>query len=222
VRTREILEGLYGIRERRRFWLPGALDRVRSDALDWVEDHNWQLIGASLITAVWVATHIYYYNQLVMYEFGVKVTWAQVETARQKRSHIQENLAQALRYYAKYERDLMIGVTELRAEGDPVTKKPPTGDKASIAGLLGRFRAVAEQYPNPALMQSVTTFSTAVVESERQIALRIMEYNNAVNVYTTLLNTFPSRVFAATMGFEGYPFYKPKDERVLEYKKVDL
>lgn len=95
-------------------------------------------------------------------------------------------------------------------------------ENESLETLLMRFNAVAEQYPNLHLTKSATQFSDAVVNSENEIAARISEYNMAVNLYTTALNTFPASIFAKTLGFEDVPFYEIDDPSRQEYRELDL
>jgi LemA protein len=117
----------------------------------------------------------------------------------------------------------MTGVVELRngrtrrkLRADEVPPEPSLGE------MLGRIDALAEQYPNLHLTSTVERFSQAVVASEAEVALRIMEYNNSVNMYTTALNTYPGKVFGKTLGFESMDFYQPKDRSVLEYRELEL
>ena len=51
---------------------------------------------------------------------------------------------------------------------------------------------------------------------------RVMEYNNAVNMYTSVLYTFPGRLFGKTLGFEAYEFYRPDDPGILEFNQLEL
>lgn len=218
--TRLIMKRLYAaseaeLRNPRQGW--GSRQRLR--LLRWLERHNWQLILGLTMMACSAVSHAYYYNVLVMYEFGVKVTMAQVEATQQKRNHVQRNLTRLIRYYAEYEESLMSSLTRLRAR-EKAGASTPRERREELQTLLGRLDAVAEQYPNPQLVGAVQTTSQAVIASETEVTQRIMDYNNAVNAYTTLLHTFPTRLFAKTMGFESYDFYAPDPDET-PYREVN-
>jgi len=87
--------------------------------------------------------------------------------------------------------------------------------------LLKQLKIVAEQYPDLKLSEPLKQLSSAVIESETEIAMRIMKYNDAVNAYTTLLDTFPSNVFARLSGFKAYAFYEV-DPRKLSYQELEF
>jgi LemA protein len=225
VQTNTILERLYGVRPQRyrRSGVIVVLRRARYRAINWVLRHSLKMIVAATLIATWAWSHIYYYNYLIDLEFNAQAAWAQIEATSEKRNHIQRDLRQLLLYYANYESRLMTGVVELRngrtrrkLRADEVPPEPSLGE------MLGRIDALAEQYPNLHLTSTVERFSQAVVASEAEVALRIMEYNNSVNMYTTALNTYPGKVFGKTLGFESMDFYQPKDRSVLEYRELEL
>jgi LemA protein len=222
MRTLTILAKLYGIRPRKaRRW--GALATLPRRAAAWVHRYNWRLTFAAAAIAVWIATHLYYFNWLTALQFDVKAAWAQVEVGKQKRAHIQRNLSRVLRYYASYERRLMTNVTQLRTDGDAPERGATEGEPGGgLDGLLGRLNAVAEQYPELQLTNSAQQFSEAIIATETDITDRIREYNTAVNTYTSVLNQFPGNLFGKVAGFEEAEFYSPNDPSVLEYQEVEL
>jgi hypothetical protein len=89
----------------------------------------------------------------------------------------------------------------------------------SLEELLTRLRVVAEQYPELQLGTSLQQLATAIVELETEIAKRIMTYNEAVNNYITVVETFPGIIFARVSGFPRYQFY-PIDQQQKGYREV--
>lgn len=216
MQTDLILERLYRI-PRRRQRRKNYLRRLQRFLVDWVSQHNWKLILIAVSVAVWCVTHVYYYNRFVDLEFNVQAAWAQVEAAQQKRNHVQRNLTQLLRYYAKYEQALMTDVTKLRTES---TEEELSLEGQSPSELLMRLKAVAEQYPNLHLTNTVQQLTLSTVNSETEIAQQIMVYNNVVNVYTTMLGQFPGNLMGKALGFESHPFYEPEDRKILKYHEL--
>ena len=218
--TRLILHRLYRLDEphltlARR--LGGRVRRVRRKLVNWVGQRSTRLALGALAVGGWIAGHIYYYNRLYDLETNVYMAEAQIQAAEQKRSHIQRNLVKLVRYYATYERSVMNDLTVLRTQDSP---KPPTSDGDSAQQLLARLDAVAEQYPNLNLTQSVQQLSEIIADTETEIVDRIGAYNEAVNIYTTYLGQFPANIFGRPLGFERVDYYRPKDPSVVDYREV--
>jgi LemA protein len=167
----------------------------------------------SLGATLWVISHIYYYNLLLDEQSNVQTARAQIEVAEQRRNHVQRNLLQLLRYHATYEHQVLKEVTAMR--------KPEKSDApASPMEALARLNAVAEQYPNLGLNQTVQQFSQSTIESETLVATRIAQYNDAVNIYSNTLTQFPGNIFGHLMGFQNESYFTPSDQSVLEYREL--
>lgn len=203
---------------------------------------TWHLVIGSLVVMVWVFAHLYYYNLLVDLEFNTKASWAQVEAQLQRRFHIQQNLTRIVMNYSKYENDLLTRLTEMRTsargsdpEGNAVDANQQPSEQFSSASppaqlkqltplqldkLFSQIRFVAEQYPQLKATENFQQFSAAIVDTENQIAERIMNYNDAVNIYTTTLTQFPGNIFGLLCGFQRYEFYAP-DQEILNFQLVE-
>jgi hypothetical protein len=111
--------------------------------------------------------------------------------------------------------------------GLPNAVKPDVLDKLDpktkpeLRELLSRLRVVAEQYPELQLSESIQHLATTIVDTETEIANRIMAYNEAVNNYVTVTDTFPGYIFAKLSGFPPYEFY-PIDKSQREYNEVSF
>ena len=211
MHTHLILERLYRLppwRPRRRL-----LKRLLNSVVAFVQRYTTWLTVGSVVFSVLIGSHIYYYNELLDLQSNVETSRAQIEVAQQRRNHIQRNMMQLLRFYARYERDVLKDVTTLRT--DEKAEKAATPLQA-----LARLDAVAEQYPNLQLNHTVQQFSDSIVASETMIATRAAEYNEAVNIYTNVLNQFPGNVFGPLLGFRNEGYYTPEDPSVLEYHEL--
>lgn len=178
------------------------------------------VLAAVNVATLLVAT-AYYYNKLLALQFDVELARARIEAGEQRRNHVTRNLSQFVRFYARYESGVMHDATKLRVDGHaPSAAQPSAND--TIGQLLGRLNAVAEQYPNLRLTNSVQLFTSVVVSTESEIAAYEISYNDAVNMYATALNTFPAKVFGKLLGFKRYPFYKPEEPATLPFKELQL
>jgi LemA protein len=205
----------------------------------------WYLIVGFVLIMGWVVAHLYYYNMLVDMEYNIQEAWAQVETQRQRRFHIQQNLTRLVIEYARHERSVLTNLTMLRTgknaeELKQTTKKPRTANNKAAAPLrpedlkvplekmspkqldelFPRIQFMAEQYPKLRLTENFQQFSTAVIDTESQIAKQLSLYNKAVNDFTTILMQFPGNIFGRACGFEPYKFYIP-DKKSITYTPVE-
>ncbi len=210
MNSRLILERVYRL-PAGKLSLTGRVRSLWRKASRKVQRYTTAILFSSVGVSLWVVSHVYYYNLLLDLEMNVRTARAQIEVAEQRRNHIQRNLTQLTRYYARYEHKVLKDVTGLRT-----AKKP---EKVAPTEALARLDAVAEQYPSLQLNGTVRQFSDSIVDSETLIATRAAEYNEAVNVYTTALGEFPGNIFGRVMGFEPVEYYSP-DKSVLGYHEV--
>ena len=222
----------------RRLWsIMRKVKKTRSTARTWTP----YLVIGSVLVAVWIVLHLYYFNLLVDLETNVQATWAQVETQLQRRYNIQQNLTQIVMDYSKYEKDTLTGLIEMRTSamaGDRVAKAEDANrqspsetsekslpdqlkqlTKPELDKLFPNVLLVAEQYPELKLTENFQQFSGAIIDTESMIADRIAAYNEAVNIYTTTRTQFPGKIFAAMFGFPAYDFYAP-DKELLNFRPV--
>jgi LemA protein len=214
--TRLILSRLYGLppRKLQKSWTKTWWRRLKLRILDRAQRHASGLVIGSLILALWIASHIYYYNVLHDFEARTDTAMAQIIVAEQKRDHIQRSLTALLRFHADHERDTLKELTTLR--GSSVRPEKPGASTESLA----RFDAVGEQYPNLQVAATVKEFSVALVAAEQDVAKRIYDYNDAVNMYTAQLQQFPGNLFHKQLGFREREHYKPADPSVTKFREV--
>ena len=91
MNSEQILARLYRLSPRRRrprYWFMRRLRHKLARVVDAVANlYSWQVAVAIIAIGVWVAGHIYYYNNLTVLSFECKVARAQIEVVEQKRSH---------------------------------------------------------------------------------------------------------------------------------------
>jgi LemA protein len=210
---------LYGApRRSRRERLEQRLGALQRELGRWLKHQSFTLALAAASLAILIVATAFYYNRLLMLQYDVELARVQIEAGEQRRNHVTRNLTQLVRYYARHERELMKDVTTLR--GRQRANAGESGDGS--AQLLGRLNLVAEQYPSLHLTNTVQQFTTAVVNTESEIAAYIIAYNAAVNIYSITLNTFPAKVFGTLLRFHSYPFYKPPNPARLVFQELKL
>jgi LemA protein len=93
--------------------------------------------------------------------------------------------------------------------------------QSDLRELLSQVRIVGEQYPDLKLTQNLQQISASIIDSETEISLRIMKYNDAVNVYGTVLDTFPGKIFGTLSGFKKHEFHRVDPEK-RQYQEVSF
>jgi len=201
----------------------------------YVIQHRWVRYSSTLILLILAAGSIFYYNLLVTTEQDVLASQGKVNALLQRRNDISINLSKAVLDYSKHERGVFTGVVALRsvlpqdAEKNPkfvelfnrlkqqeaqageakTAKTPPAPDALSP---LARLLAVAEQYPDLKLSNTFINLMTALIEIEKDLAQERINYNDAVNIYTTNMAKFPINIYAVLFRFKDKPYFEATDE----------
>jgi LemA protein len=163
------------------------------------------LLGALLLVAiaVWLI-----YNRMVSRRQAVDNSWAQIETALQRRHDLIPNLVEAVKGYAKHERDTFEQVTKARSGALPA-QSPPSQAAAedSLTAAIGRLMVVAEQYPELRATENFQQLQSELSETEDQIAITRRVYNDTVQTYNTLIQQFPAVLVANSFHFESREYF---------------
>ena len=173
------------------------------------------------------------YNKLVGVRNGVDGKWAQVENQMQRRADLIGNLVGTVKGITKQETDVFVKIAEARSKLLAV----PSGDidgkmaanenlsKAMNAGGLlgtgGRFLNITEQYPQLKSSENFMKLQDELAGTENRMAQSRKDYNESVQSYNTMRQTFPTVLIAGLMGFQDKPFFKA-DAEAKTAPKVDF
>ncbi|MGB5218445.1 MAG: LemA family protein [Smithella sp.] len=155
------------------------------------------------------------YNKFVQLDQGVKSAWAQVENQLQRRFDLIPNLVEAVKGYAKQEKDVMIEVTNARSRvGGAGTVPDKIAANNELSGALSRLLVVMEKYPDLKSNQNFLHLQDELAGTENRIAVERMRYNEAVKIYNQAIKSFPANLLAGMFGFkEGTFFDAPKEAK---------
>lgn len=199
----------------------------RKRRLITVEDKKAALIiGASCLVALILLTFMFAhsYNNFITLETDAMTADAQVRTYLQKRGNIVTNLTGMIVDYAKHEETLYKYTADVRKEvitqTDTLLSAAKDLDMAGIddkeflkfEGLLSKFMAWSESYPDLKLSANFQDFMKEIVAVETNIADARVAYNNTVNIYTTYRAKFPNYIFAWIFRFSPLEFYQGSKE----------
>jgi LemA protein len=153
------------------------------------------------------------YNRMVSRRLAVDNSWAQIETALQRRHDLIPNLVEAVKGYASHERKTFEEVSEARSTA-LAAKAPP--NQAAAEGVLTQaitgLMATAEAYPELRATENFQKLQDSLSEAEDQIQITRRVYNDTVQTYNTLIQIFPAVLVARALGFEPREFFDAPKE----------
>jgi LemA protein len=168
------------------------------------------IVGIVVLLAIVVW---FVYNRTVSRRNAVDNSWAQIETALQRRHDLIPNLVESVKGYAKHEQQTFEDVTKARG-GAQAAQAPGTQAAAEdfLTQALGRLMVVAEQYPQLRATENFQQLQAQLSETEDQIAITRRVYNDTVQTYNTGIQVFPAVLIANAFHFEPRQFFDaPKD-----------
>lgn len=153
------------------------------------------LIGAGVIGGGCAVSG---YNKAVRLSENVKQSWAQVENQLQRRFDLIPNAVEAVKGYAKHEKELFENIAKARAA---YTQPGATlSDKAKAAtqmeGFLSRLLVIQEQYPQLKANESFLKLQDELSGTENRLSVERKRYNDSVRDLNGYCRSFFGRMFA--------------------------
>jgi LemA protein len=168
------------------------------------------VLGAVLALAVWVAS---IYNRLVGLRNRFRNAFAQIDVQLKRRYDLIPNLVETAKGYLQHERGTLEAVISARNQassaearaaarpGDAEAMAGLAGAEAALTGVLGRFFALAEAYPDLKANQTMAQLMEELSATENKVAFARQAYNDAVMHYNTGRESFPANLVAGPAGF---------------------
>ena len=153
------------------------------------------------------------YNGMVRTQEQATTSWANVESAYQRRSDLIGNLLDEVIASVNYNKTTLENVINARARASQVVIDPTNATPEQMAefakaqgelnSALGRFMVIKEEYPDD--LSANPAFNNLEVQlegSNNRCNEARQKYNTAVQVYNTKIRSFPAVVFAGMFGFD--------------------
>ena len=122
-----------------------------------------------------------------------------------------------------HEKDVLEKVTALRtswASTSDVSEKVRIDNE--LSGALKTIMAVSENYPDLKANQNFADLQNTLKETENKISFSRQFYNDAVTIYNTRLETFPSNLVASMFSFKAEALFNVENEAARQNVKVDF
>jgi LemA protein len=181
---------------------------------------GWIILG---VIVVFIVAVIGMYNALVRLRNQVKNAWSQIDVQLKRRHDLIPNLVEAVKGYAKHEKETMENLTKARsaavgAEGVAAKSKA----EGELSGALDRFMLVVENYPDLKANQNFLALQEELSSTENKIAFARQNYNDQVLSFNNKIQMFPSNIIAGMFNFQTGEFFELEDKAEREVPKVDF
>ena len=152
-------------------------------------------IGIIVVIVLWAISG---YNSLVNMDEGVTNKWSNVETQYQRRADLIPNLVNTVKGYAKHEQQTLEAVMQARSQATQVKIDPSNCTPEQLAAYqkaqgdvtsaLGKLLAITENYPDLKANQNFLELQSQLEGTENRITVARKDFNDAANVYLSLIH----------------------------------
>ena len=174
------------------------------------------------------------YNRLVTLRNRFKNAFSQIDVLLKRRYDLIPNLVETAKAYMKHESGTLEAVTAARNQAYAASQKAAVNPadatamqglmraESQMAGVLGRLMAVAEAYPDLKANQNMMQLTEELTSTENKIAFARQAYNDAVMMYNTTRETFPSVLVANNFGFSAATLFELETPAERQAPKVQF
>lgn len=149
------------------------------------------------------------YNGLVVTEEKVNQSYADLQTAVQRRADLIPNLVNTVKGYATHEEETLTRITEARSKVTSASNPEELSEaNAELTRALGDINVVVEAYPELKANQNFIQLQDELAGTENRIAVARKDYNGVVNTYNSQVRRFPTSIFAKILGFSPKAYFE--------------
>ena len=174
------------------------------------------------------------YNQLVTLRNRYKNAFSQIDVQLKRRYDLIPNLVEVAKGYMKHEHDTLEDVIKARNTavaagqraaqnpGDPQAMAALGASEGQLAGVLTRFMAVSEAYPDLKANQNMMALQEELTSTENKVAFARQAYNDSVMYYNTQREVFPTVIVANMFNFQAASPFEIEQPSEREAPKVSF
>lgn len=169
-------------------------------------------LGAAGVLAVIVLIAVGKYNAMVDLDEDVKQSWAQVQSAYQRRAELIPNLVSTVQGYADFEQETLTRVIEARQQVTNVNVDPKSltdenfarfqQAQGQLSSALSRLLVTVERYPELKADQRFADLQNELTSTENQIKYERDNFNEKAATYNKYVRRFPNNLFAGIYNFD--------------------
>ena len=166
---------------------------------------TWIVLGVIGVLLIWLISA---YNGLVSLRQRTKQAFSDIDVQLKQRHDLVPNLVETVKGYAKHEKETLENVVKLRNAA--ASASGPAAQAAAEGQLTAGIRqliALAEAYPDLKANTNFQQLQGELSDLENKIAAARRFFNNAASEYNASRESFPTVLFANTMGFAPQDFF---------------
>ncbi|MFV0336673.1 MAG: LemA family protein [Chthoniobacterales bacterium] len=192
------------------------------------------LIGTAVVALLIFFYCVGQYNGLVTLRNRFKNAFAQIDVQLKRRYDLIPNLVETAKGYMKHESETLEAVMKARNAaagagqqaaanpGDPRAMAALSSAESGLTGTLGRLFAVAEAYPDLKANQTMSQLMEELTSTENKVGFARQAYNDAVTLYNTQREIFPSNIIAGMFNFAQAELFEVQEAEQKEAPKVQF
>lgn len=160
------------------------------------------------------------YNSLIVAKNRVDESWSGIDVQLKRRADLIPNLVEAVKGYAKHEKEVFENVTKARSallSAQGVAEKGKADNM--ISQSLKSIFAIAEAYPELKASENFRNLQEELSDTETKVAAARQFYNSNVLDFNTKIKIFPNVLLANNFGFKSAEFFQADEA---EREKVEV
>lgn len=181
------------------------------------------LIVIAVIAVLIVFWGIGQYNRVIRTKNGVTNAWSQIDVQLKRRKDLIPQLVETVKGYARHESVTLEEVTRMRtaatraneaasnAIGSNSAEAEDAAEKA-MRNLILAVNAVTEAYPDLKANENFAKLQEELAHTENQVAFARQAYNDQVMDLNTMVESFPSSLFASMAGVKQASSFTISDD----------
>ena len=169
----------------------------------------------AIIIIVLIIIFIILYNRIVKLNIRCKNAFAGIDNQLKRRKDLIPNLVEVTKGYMEYETKNLLKITEARTKN--ISELAQTSEE--ITKNIKMILAKAESYPNLKANELFKNLQIELTGTEDKIAFARQFYNDCVQKYNTVIETFPTNIIANIFKYNKKEYFKITDE---DRKEVNI
>lgn len=163
------------------------------------------------------------YNGLVRLKNQTDEAWSDIDVQLKRRYDLIPNLVETVKGYATHEREAFENVTKARSAAMSAQGPEAKGQaENALAGALKSVFAIAEAYPDLKASQNFAKLQDELSDTENKIQAARRFYNGNVRDLNIRIESFPTNMFARSLGFGKREFFALEGAAAKEPVKVQF